>query len=89
MTTQALDLIRSHGTPEFKHRLRRYLAERPGLQAAYRQERDLLKIPVTLPQGTEIDLTAGGQNTLLKAMVEEFCPRFTPGGSVLYVGDAG
>ena len=22
-------------------------------------------------------------------MIEEFCPRFTPGGSVLYVGDAG
>ena len=50
------------------------------IRAAYRQERDLLKIPVTLPQGAEIDLTAGGQNTLLKAMVEEFCPRFTPGG---------
>ena len=26
---------------------------------------------------------------LLKAMVEEFCPRFTPGGQVLYIGDAG
>ncbi len=89
VTAQALDVIRSHRTSEFKHRLRRYLAERPGLQAAYRQERDLLKIPVTLPHGVEIELTAGGQNTLLKAMVEEFCPRFTPGGSVLYIGDAG
>ena len=89
VTSEALGLIQSHGTPEFKHRLRRYLAERPGLEAAYRQERDLLKIPVTLPHGGEIALTAGGQNTLLKSMVEEFCPRFTPGGSVLYIGDAG
>ncbi len=85
VTAQASDLIRSHRTSEFKYRLRLYLAERPGLQAAYRQERDLLKIPVTLPHGVEVDLIAGGQNTLLKAMVEEFCPRFTPGGSVLYV----
>ena len=89
VTPEALDVIRSHGTPEFNHNLRRYLSDRPGLQAAYRQERDLLKIPVILPQGVEIVLTAGGQNTLLKAMIEEFCPRFTPGGAVLYIGDAG
>lgn len=32
---------------------------------------------------------AGGQNILIKSMIEEFCPRWTPGGRVLYVGDAG
>ncbi|MXV97284.1 MAG: restriction endonuclease [Acidimicrobiaceae bacterium] len=89
VASEAVALIRSHKTPEFGSNLRRYKAERPGLEAAYRQERDLLKIPVTLPHGAEIVLSAGGQNTLLKAMVEEFCPRFTPGGSVLYIGDAG
>lgn len=89
LTEQALDLIHTCRTQEFEHNLSRYLAECPGLQEAYRQERDLLKIPVTLPGGGTVDLTAGGQNILLKAMVEEFCPRFTPGGSVLYVGDAG
>jgi len=26
---------------------------------------------------------------LIKNVIEEFCPRFTPGGIVLYVGDAG
>ena len=89
MTSEALGLIGSHGTDRFRHNLRRYLAERPGLEAAYRRERDLLKIPVKLPHGAKIALSAGGQNTLLKAIVEEFCPRFTPGGSVLYIGDAG
>lgn len=89
ITPEALNLIRTRQTPQFNLNLRGYLARRPGLKAAYRQERDLLRIPVTLPQGTKTTLTAGGQNTLLKAMIEEFCPRFTPGGSVLYVGDAG
>ena len=89
VTSEALDVIRSHGTPGFEHDLRRYLSERPGLQAVYRQERDLLKIPVMLPRGVEVLLSAGGQNTLLKAMIEEFCSRFTPGGAVLYIGDAG
>ena len=49
----------------------------------------MLKIPVTLPQGEELLLSAGGQNELLKCVIDEFCPRFTPGGSVLYIGDAG
>lgn len=89
VTPEALDLIRSHGMDGFRHNLRRYMLARPGLEAAYRQQRDLLKIPVTLPQGTEVTLSPGGQNPLLKAMVEEFCPRFTPRGSVLYIGDAG
>ena len=43
----------------------------------------------TLPDGRELELTAGGQNDLVKKIVEEFCPRFTPGGVVVYVGDTG
>jgi hypothetical protein len=31
----------------------------------------------------------GGQNVLVKQIVEEFAPRFTPGGKLLYVGDSG
>ena len=46
-------------------------------------------IPVSLPNGSSIELSAGGQNDLIKAIIEDFCPRFTPGGIVLYVGDAG
>ncbi len=88
VTPEALHLIRSHGTGRFTSNLRQYMAERPSLEATYKQQRDLLKIPVILPQGTEVALSPGGQNPLLKAIVEEFCPRFTPGGLVLYIGDA-
>lgn len=35
-------------------------------------------IPVTMLDGTAVELTPGGQNVLLKQMVEDFCPRFTP-----------
>lgn len=45
-------------------------------------------IPVTLADGRLVALSSGGQNTLIKQIVEEFCPRYTPGGRVLYVGDA-
>lgn len=65
-----------------------YLTEPPGPLAQYLEARDLAKIPVTLPDGSTIKLSPGGQNELLKQMVDEFCPRFTPNGQVLYSGDA-
>ena len=56
---------------------------------AYAAEREHSLIPVTLLDGTEIRLTAGGQNVLIRDILEQFCPRWTPGGRVLYIGDAG
>lgn len=47
------------------------------------------KVPVTLPDGETLELTPGGQNVLVKEIIEQFAPRFTPGGHVVYVGDAG
>ena len=40
-----------------------------------------------LPDGTAVALSPGGQNPLIKLVVEEFCPRFAPGGVVIYIGD--
>ncbi len=89
VTDEALRLAKLTGTQDFDEALADYLQLRPGLAATYRREREMHQVPVRLPDGDEIALSAGGQNDLLKAMIEEFCPRFTPGGEVLYVGDAG
>ena len=43
---------------------------------------------MTLPEGQQVSLSPGGQNDLVARIVEDFCPVFTPGGAVLYVGDA-
>lgn len=88
VTPQALDVVRRFGTTEFEIALEGYLAEAPGLSALYAATRALNRIPVTLPDGSPLTLSPGGQNTLLKQMIEEFCPQFTPGGQVLYIGDA-
>lgn len=84
----ALELLRLYGTEEFGGALQTYLELSPGLAKKYAAEREMTRLPVALPDGGEIRLSAGGQNVLLKSMVEEFCPRFTPGGHVLYIGDA-
>ena len=87
--TDALDLFRSFGTPAWDKKLAAFLKTMPSLQVRYARERDMERIPVKMPTGGKLTLTPGGQNDLVKAIVEEFCPRFTPGGEVLYLGDAG
>ncbi|KAA0977205.1 restriction endonuclease [Paeniglutamicibacter gangotriensis] len=88
VSPQALELLKKVGTVEFENELTDYLVSAPGLAQRYAAEREMTRLPVVMPDGTEIKLSAGGQNVLLKSMVEEFCSRFTPGGQVLYIGDA-
>jgi hypothetical protein len=45
------------------------------------------RIPLKIAPRTKIELSPGGQNVLVKQIVEEFCPRFTPGGKPIYIGD--
>lgn len=88
ITTRALDVLRSVGKPDFEQRVAEYLRDIPGLRAQHAAAREMNRIPVTLPNGNGITLSPGGQNVLLKQMIEDFCTLFTPGGFVLYVGDA-
>lgn len=88
VTGPALAAIQNYGTPGWDIARDTYLDAQPGLVEAYAKRRDLDLIPVTLPGGGEVRLSPGGQNVLIQQMVTEFCPRFTPGGEVLYVGDS-
>lgn len=84
-----LKLARTYGSPAWTDNLTGFLRTAEGLRRLQSRERDMVLIPVRLPNGTELKITAGGQNELVKKIVEEFCPRFTPGGVVVYVGDTG
>ena len=84
----ALGLIQKIGTDAWAADLPNYLAAIEPMQLLRVQERLMTRIPVSLPDGREKTLSAGGQNHLIKRIVEEFCPRFTPGGYVAYLGDA-
>ncbi len=85
----ALALLRMRDLRGFDKALRLYLAGRPGLVAKYARQRQQDMVPVSLLDGTPVALTPGGQNALLKLIVEEFCPRWTPGARIVYIGDAG
>ncbi|NLE36816.1 MAG: adenine methyltransferase [Pirellulaceae bacterium] len=83
----ALELLRSFRTRRWKKNLDAWLASVETLKTRYSRERDLTRIVLKLPSGKKIDLSPGGHNVLMKKIIEEFCPRFTPGGKPIYVGD--
>ena len=83
----ALVLFQSFETERWAGHLAGYLAA--GVNRLRERRRQMAYIPVTLPNGQVLELTAGGQNVLVKKVVEQFAPRFTPGGYVIYVGDTG
>ena len=84
-----LRLLHTFGTLEWEPTLRQYLADSQTLTQRYAQAREMRRIPLALGRGRSINLSPGGQNTLIKKIVDEFCQRFTPGARPIYVGDAG
>lgn len=84
---EALKLIRSFRTPQWEKNLRVHLTSVETLRQRYAQERKMKRIPVRIGAKKTISLSPGGQNILVKQIIKEFAPRFTPGAELAYVGD--
>ena len=84
-----LALLRSFGTKAWDDRLRDYLAQRETLTAKYANERRQNRVPVQIAPGKKISLTPGEHSALIRAIVEDFGPRFAPGSVLVYAGDTG
>ncbi len=85
----ALALVRTFGTKTWHDMLTRYLAEHETLATRYANEREQNRIAVQMEQGQEITLSSGEHSELLRAIIEDFAPRFAPGSKLVYVGDTG
>lgn len=80
-------LLRSYGTFQWNDELETYKEQTKLLKEELERKRDLEKIPVKLPSGTELNLSAGEHNVLQKLIIEDFLSRFGMGAEVLYIGD--
>ena len=89
VSTEFLNLAKAFNTVVWNNSLKEYLDKATKLDKLTPRERHMNRISAKLPTGEDIDLTSGGQNILIKSIVEEFCTRFTPNGIVIYIGDAG
>ena len=89
ISPHAMALTRTYGSPKWKASLRAYLKINQTLVEQYAAARTHDQIPVTVASGRQIKLTPGGHSMLIKAIIEQFAPRFAPGSVVVYVGDTG
>ena len=64
-----------------------YLSVVEPLRHRYARERDMNMLPVALPSGQTVHLSPGGQNVLVKRIVEEFCRTVHARPRLIYVGD--
>ena len=85
----ALKLLRSFGSDQWHDNLTTYLSERETLVAKYAMEREQNRIPVEIAPGKEITLSPGEHSELIRAIIEDFAPRFAPGSVLVYAGDTG
>lgn len=80
-------LLKSNGTTQWEKELTEYKEQVKFLKEELERKRDLEKIPVQLPSGTNLLLSAGEHNVLQKLIIEDFLSRFGLGAEVLYIGD--
>ena len=84
-----LTLLRSFGAPEWHDNLAAYLTRSQTLANKYAMDREQNRIPMQIAPGKKITLSPGEHSELIRAIVEEFGPRFAPGSLLVYAGDTG
>ncbi len=87
LTGEAAEVLRRFGKKDFSKRCQQFIEHHGSLSVAYERARKMVKVPVTLPNGAQVELSPGIHNELQRMIVEEFAPRFAPGAVVLYLGD--
>jgi len=89
ISPETLALLKTFGTKEWEPSLKYYLSTNKTLSQIYAKERVQKLIPVRIAPGQEINISPGEHSELIKAIVEDFAPRFVPGAVLVYVGDTG
>lgn len=80
-------LLHAYRSPDWDEEAVLFFSENKRLKDEIERKRLLERVPVRLPSGEEIALSAGEHNELQKQIIEGFLPIFGFGAQVLYVGD--
>lgn len=89
VSPDALALLRLYGTDKWDAALMSYMGQWKSLAERYARERDMNRIPVRIAEGSSIHLSPGEHSELIRAIIEEFAPRFAPDSVLIYAGDTG
>ncbi len=84
-----LEVVRAFGSNRYKNLLVKFLETHETLAAQYAKHRQMEMVPVRIAKDQEIRLSPGEHSELIRAIWEEFGPRYVPGGQLVYAGDTG
>lgn len=87
--TSTLGLLQTFKTENWEQNLYTYLDSVQTLKERYSQNRKMNQMPIKIDENRSVYLSPGGQNILVKEIIEEFATRFVPGGFPVYIGDTG
>ena len=88
LTDDALKVLRLYEVSGWESELHAFRSNHGALLEIYRRRRRMQEIPVRISTGKEIRLSPGSHNRLQAQVVTDFGPRFAPGSTLLYLGDA-
>ena len=89
ISPEALDALKTFGSPKWETQLEKFLANRATLAERYAMPRQLEQVPIRLKSGQEISLSPGKHSELIKSIINDFGSRFVPDGQLVYAGDTG
>ena len=82
------EAVRAFGTARWESVVTGLLAGRRSLVEQLDPTRSVTRVPIRIGEGLVAQFGPGAHNELIKAVIEEFLPRYGYGSEVLYVGDA-
>ena len=85
----AIAVIKSYGGRKWTENLAAFKRTASTLAAQYAKERQMDMVQVKVRKGSQVTLSPGKHNELIRAIIEEMAPRFLPGATLVYIGDTG
>lgn len=81
-------LLAAWDTNDWGYEYGEFTSNLVSLREKFRQERAMSLVPVTLPDGTRLELSPGSHNELQASIIDHFIPRYAHGAEVVYIADA-
>lgn len=87
LSNEALSVIKSYGSKDWKTKSKNFKDSIANLAKEYAKKRNVERVPVKLPNGKTLYLSPGKHNEVQAGIVELFKPQFAKESELLYLGD--
>lgn len=87
ISKEALETIKTFGSKNWNKNAEKFRNSVEYLAKKYAKKRDVVRVPIILPNGKRLTLSSGKHNELQASIIEQFLPEFAEGSKLLYIGD--